>query len=311
MSRRPRTFAWALVALSGLALSGLALSGLAGAEPVQATQAPQATQAAQTPPPTPPAAAAAPGFSNSVTRALEVSRATVGRPVSADLAFTRSDGSRIRLGELRGQPVVISLIYTSCYHTCPTITQTLARAVSAARNALGAGRFQVLTIGFDTRVDTPEAMRRYARQQGADLQDWAFLATDNATLERLAGALGFTFYPSPKGFEHLAQTTLLDKDGVIYRHVYGETFDLPQLVEPLKDLVLGRHAALTSLTALADRVRLFCTVYDPRMDAYRFDYSLFVETGLGFASLLSMVLFAGYAWRNSRRSRNRETSAKP
>ena len=43
----------------------------------------------------------------------------------------------------------------------------------------------------------------------------------------------------PRGFDHLAQTTVIDAHGRIYRQVYGDAFAVPALVEPLKDLALG------------------------------------------------------------------------
>ncbi len=38
----------------------------------------------------------------------------------------------------------------------------------------------------------------------------------------------------------MTQVTIVDADGVIYRQVYGENFDLPMLVQPLKELLSGQ-----------------------------------------------------------------------
>ena len=59
----------------------------------------------------------------------------------------------------------------------------------------------------------------------------------------------------------------------MYRQIYGGVFEAPALVEPLKDLVYGRRSDWASLEGLINRVRLFCTLYDPRTGGYRFDYS--------------------------------------
>jgi protein SCO1/2 len=119
-----------------------------------------------------------------------------------------------------------------------------------AQDALGADSFSVLTIGFDTDADTPARMRAYALSQGVDLPNWRFLATDEDTVRRLSEDLGFIYFPSSKGFDHLAQVTVLDDEGRVYRQVYGESFNSPALVEPLKDLVFGRQGNLTSLSGL-------------------------------------------------------------
>ena len=57
--------------------------------------------------------------------ALAVSQAVIGQEL-ADLQLTASDGSTVRLAELRGKPVLVSMIFTSCYHVCPAITRHLA-----------------------------------------------------------------------------------------------------------------------------------------------------------------------------------------
>ena len=69
--------------------------------------------------------------------------------------------------QLRGRPVVLSLVYTSCYHVCSGLTLRLRETVKVAREALGPGSFSVVTVGFDTPNDTAERMRLYARERGA------------------------------------------------------------------------------------------------------------------------------------------------
>jgi protein SCO1/2 len=194
------------------------------------------------------------------------------------------------------------MIFTSCYHVCPAITKHLANAVSAAREALGEDSFRVLTIGFDAANDTPQAMRTFARQQGIDDAGWQFLSADAATIDALSENLGFIYFPSPRGFDHINQVTVIDRDGVIYAQVYGAAFDLPWLVEPLKELVFNRPPAERHfLAGFADRVRLFCTVYDPTTGRYRFDYSLFVGIGVGAVALLAVTAWLLLEIRRARR----------
>jgi protein SCO1/2 len=96
-------------------------------------------------------------------------------------------------------------------------------------------------------------------------------------------------------------TTVIDQEGVIYRQIYGGVFEAPALVEPLKDLVYGRRSDWTSVAGLINRVRLFCTLYDPRTGSYRFDYSPFVGMAIGFVALAGVAGFALREWRRSGR----------
>ena len=224
-------------------------------------------------------------------KTVQVSQAAVGNTLQ-DFEFTDSHGNPVSLSRYQGKPLLVSLIFTSCHHVCPAITKHLASAVDAAREALGEDSFRVITVGFDTPVDTPDAMRVFAKQQDIDDPDWDFLSTSAETMAGLVENIGFVYFPSPRGFDHVNQVTVVDRDGVVYRQVYGAAFDLPWLVEPLKELVFNRPQPGSHFTSdLLGRIKLFCTVYDPNTGRYKFDYSLFVGMGIGVLSVLAVIAY--------------------
>jgi protein SCO1/2 len=232
--------------------------------------------------------------------ALARSQAAIGITL-ADHRFVDQSGREVGLKDFRGKPLVISLIYTSCYHTCPTMTMQLAAAVDIAREALGEASFSVLTVGFDTENDNPDRMRMFAKERGIRVPYWAFVSADAETIRGFTEQLGFTYMRSPRGFDHLTQTTIVDAEGVIYHQVYGETIDAPRFVEPLKQLVWGTEAKASTLSGWITGVRLFCTVYDPTTGRYTFDYSIFVAAIIGGLSLGSVGVFLVRSWRQSKR----------
>ena len=78
-------------------------------------------------------------------------------------------------------------------------------------------------------------------------------------------------------------------------------FDTPLLVEPLKELVFGTPATPTLLTSLSNKIRLFCTVYDPASGRYRFDYSIFVGLFIGASSIGIVSFLLIREWRRARK----------
>lgn len=223
-------------------------------------------------------------------RALEISQAAVGNTIG-DYELLDHLGAPVGLrSDHAGKPLVISMIFTSCHHVCPQTTKHLATAVEAAREALGTESFDVVTIGFDVAHDTPKAMGAFARRQGVSEPGWRFLSATPETIEQISNDLGFIFFPTARGFDHINQSSIITKDGEIYSQVYGVTFELPWLVEPLKELVFNRPGSAGHFVAgLVDRVKLFCTVYDPTTGRYRFDNSLFFQIAAG-ASVILIVL---------------------
>lgn len=231
--------------------------------------------------------------------ALDVSQAVVGSVVQSQ-SLRAIDGQTFELSGLRGKPVLVSMIYTSCHHVCPTITKNLASAVDIASEALGNDAFTVITVGFDWAVDTPDRMRLYAAERRIDVPNWHFLSGDAASIEALSKDLGFLFYPSSKGFDHLTQTTLLDAEGVVYRQIYGVDFDPPAVVEPLKELVFDTPRQAGLLEHWVDTFRLFCTVYDPNSGRYKFDYSIATTIFVGILCLGAIGTFVIREWRRAR-----------
>lgn len=226
-------------------------------------------------------------------RALEISQAAIGNTIGDYVLLDRL-GAPVHLrSDNAGRPLVISMIFTSCHHVCPATTKHLASAVEAAREALGTDSFEVVTIGFDVAHDTPQAMAAFARKQGVSNEPhWRFLSASQETVEQLQRDLGFIFFPTARGFDHINQTSIIDRDGVVYNQVYGVTFELPWFVEPLKDLVFNRPGSSGHLIAgLVDRIKLFCTVYDPTTGRYRFDNSLFVQIAAGLTFILGLIVY--------------------
>lgn len=228
--------------------------------------------------------------------ALAASQAAIGRPLPA-LEFTDMNGRRLSLADFRGRPLVISPIYTSCYHICPATTTWLKSVSEVAAGVVGEGAFAVLNVGFDTANDTPERMRAYARQRGIDTPQWVFASGDAATVAQLLETIGFTYAPAAGGFDHMIQATVVDREGRIYRQVYGQQFEMQLLVDPLKKLVLGQRIQEETLSSVVEQVRLFCTVYDAKSGRYKFDYSIFLSFAIGLVSLGGVAVFIWRSWR--------------
>jgi protein SCO1/2 len=230
--------------------------------------------------------------------ALASSQAAIARQLG-DYQFVDQRGKAFRLSDLGGKPVVLSLVYTSCYYVCSGLTVHLRDVTKVARQALGPDSFTVLTVGFDTPNDTPERMRLFAQDRGVDVPRWYFASTDAATLGRLARDVGFTYRPSPKGFDHITQTTIIDGAGRIVLQVYGQDFNPPNLVEPLKRLIRGQEIERGTVAGMVRSVKLFCTIYDPASGRYRFDYSIVADAIAGILALGMVAIAIAVASRNS------------
>lgn len=232
--------------------------------------------------------------------AIERSEAAVGKTVGSYVMID-SAGAPLPLASYRGKPLVVSLVYSSCSSVCPATTQHLIRTVSEARRMLGPDAFSVLTVGFDARNDTPAHMAQFAAAQGVPPEDWRLASADAGTLSALLRDLGFSYAAVAGGFDHVTQTTILDRDGRVYRHVYGDDFPVQMLIEPLKDVVYGTRTSFT-VAGLIDRIKFICTTYDPGAGRYRIDYGLMFGSVIAALSLAIMGMLILREWRRTKRA---------
>ena len=229
---------------------------------------------------------------------LKISQSAIGNQLG-DYSFTDRGGRTVRLSDYRGKPLVISMIYTRCPIICATTTRSLS-ALKLSQEALGADSFGVLTIGFDTENDTPEAMADFAKRMDIDLPNWEFVSANSDTIKKLSKDLGFVFFPSAEGgFNHITQTSYIDGQGKVYLHVYGDELENKTLLQPLKDMIYNVKVAEPGLAGLSNKVRLFCTVYDAKTGKYRTDYSYFYGIGMGFLVSLLITLLIVIEYRRS------------
>ncbi|OFZ68987.1 MAG: hypothetical protein A2Z01_04595 [Betaproteobacteria bacterium RBG_16_58_11] len=228
------------------------------------------------------------------------SQAVIGQPIGNYVLHDRA-GNSVRLSDYRGKPLLVSFVYTGCFQICPTDTVLIAKAVSATQDLLGMDAFRTVSIGFNVPFDSPEAMASFARQQGISARNWEFLSPETSTVSSLTRDFGFTFLATPKGFDHVTQLTVIDREGRVYRQLYNENINAQSLVSVLRDLNNGALAVPSGWSGFVTRIRLLCTVYDRDTGNYRADYSLIVGFLVGLSILGTVAFMFIREWRAQRR----------
>lgn len=223
--------------------------------------------------------------------ALAVADNAVGKEIG-NYTLIDQDGKRFELKEFAGgKPLVISLIYTSCGHICPTITMNLGNAVKEAGKDFGS-KFNAITIGFDAESDTPRRMKEYGGNFTDNFKNWKFATADKDTIDKLTKDLGFYYKKIDNGFDHLNVVTIIDAKGKIYRHVYGLDFKPQEILSPLYQARTGKpYYTESSGKGILDRIVLFCYKYDEKTGQYKLDYPFLIGTALEAIVIISAIIF--------------------
>lgn len=135
-------------------------------------------------------------------------------------AFSLVDqnGNRLTSEMLQGRLILYTFTYTRCAPPCPNPDQTMQEIRRHLAKEPIAMPFSMVSISFDSQHDTPEVLRVYAWQLGAEPDQW-YIATipDENLLKTIVGA-GFEVYYQPRpegGFDFSPIFVLVDGWGII------------------------------------------------------------------------------------------------
>lgn len=232
--------------------------------------------------------------------AIKIADSAVGKYIG-DYTLIDQDGKSFRLKEFAGKPFVLSFIYTNCSLICPTITAHLKDAFKEAGGSFG-NKFQALTISFDTVNDTPQSIKRYAGSFTGDFKKWRFAVADKLTIEALAKDVGF-YYLTDRKLDHMNLVTVVDKEGRVYRQLYGYALKPYEILQPVYQALASKEAAKSKPLTIMDRIRLLCTTYDEKTGTYTVDYTFPVIFLLGVTLQATLVFIVAYIFW-SRRTKN-------
>ena len=147
-------------------------------------------------------------------------------------------GRNVDLASLKGRPVLIDFIYTSCPGPCPLMTARMASAAKLVGPKLGK-QVTFVSITIDPERDRPAQLERYAVARGADHPGWLFLTGTPAEIDRVLALFDLSSDRNPDGtVNHAVASFLLGPDGHQVRQ-YQPLEVKPATVAADIDRVLG------------------------------------------------------------------------
>lgn len=122
-----------------------------------------------------------------------------------DFELEDQDGESVSMRDLRGEPVIVTFLYTSCEDTCPAQAQTIRGALDELGEDVPA-----LAVAVDPPRDTSESARAFLAEQRVTGR-LRFVLGSRRELRPLWN--GFYIAPQTVTREHQARFTLVDKRG--------------------------------------------------------------------------------------------------
>lgn len=221
--------------------------------------------------------------------------------VPADLAFRDEEDRPVRLGDYFGsKPLILVLAYYRCPMLCTQVLNGLVAGLQGIPGYRIGREFNVLTVSFDP-ADTPQVAAKkkanYVQSYGEPGAEagWHFLTGPQASISRLAEAVGFyyNYDPASKQFVHASGIMLLTPQGKVARYFYGIAY------RP-GDLRLGLvEASQRKIGGPVDAVLLYCYHYDATAGKYTADVLALVRVA-GAVTVVALGAMIFGLWRRER-----------
>jgi len=139
----------------------------------------------------------------------------------------------IELKDLKGEVLVMVMVYTSCQAACP-------RLVADMRNIskkVDSKEVRYVLVSIDPEVDTPEVLKAFAIENEMDSEEWIFLQGSIDDVREFSNVLAVKYKQiSPIDFSHSNIISVFDMAGVLFHQQEGLGVDNDETVSKIVEL---------------------------------------------------------------------------
>ncbi len=150
--------------------------------------------------------------------------------------WTTQNNREIELKDLKGNILVMVMIYTSCKAACPRLVADM-RNIESKIPGSDKNKVKLILVSIDPQTDTPQRLKEFAVENEMDTSQWIFLrGTEEATRE-FAAVLAVNYKKiSPMDFSHSNIISVFDTQGVMVHQQEGLGVDNQETVQAILDL---------------------------------------------------------------------------
>ena len=148
--------------------------------------------------------------------------------------WTTQDNENIQLEDLRGNVLVMVMIYTSCKAACPRLIADM-RNIEKQVPEEYLDKTKFIMVSIDPETDTPQRLNDFAKENEMEEDHWMFLRGTPEDTREFAAVLAVSYKKiSPIDFSHSNIISVFDEEGVLVHQQEGLGVDNTQTVEAIK-----------------------------------------------------------------------------
>ena len=150
------------------------------------------------------------------------------------MSLIDQSGNPVSLSSIKGKPVLVGFIHTSCKGVCEMMTAKMKQVAMSLGPQFNSS-VTIVSITTDPDEDNPAQLLKYAKAQGADAHGFLFLTGKPRQIDRL-----MTLYDVPdegpdEATVHVLDLFLVTADGSTMRKYNGMSVSPDALASDIKN----------------------------------------------------------------------------
>lgn len=127
--------------------------------------------------------------------------------------WTTQNNQNIELKELRGNVLVMVMIYTSCKAACPRLVADMRNIESRLPKDIKEN-VKLVLVSIDPETDTPKRLKAFAIENRMNTDQWVFLRSTEENTREFAAVLAVNYKKiSPMDFSHSNIISVFNTEG--------------------------------------------------------------------------------------------------
>tara|TARA_R110000822_G_scaffold107922_3_gene237083 strand:- start:63677 stop:64300 length:624 start_codon:yes stop_codon:yes gene_type:complete len=150
--------------------------------------------------------------------------------------WTSQNNETTELKDLRGDVLVMVMIYTTCQVACPRLVADMRDIESKLPNNKKKN-VKFILVSIDPETDTPERLMEFAIENEMDSDQWLFLRGSEDDTREFAAVLAVNYKKiSPMDFSHSNIISVFNQEGELVHQKEGLGVNNGETVQAIIDL---------------------------------------------------------------------------
>ena len=173
----------------------------------------------------------------SETKVINTNKAISGMSIyNLPSVWTTQNDEEIELKALKGDVIVMVMIYTSCKAACPRLVADM-RAIEAEIPELKKDNVKLVLVSIDPKTDTPQRLKEFSIENEMATEQWLFLRGSEADTREFAAVLAVNYKKiSPMDFSHSNIISVFNQEGELVHQQEGLAVNNQETVSKIIEL---------------------------------------------------------------------------